>query len=101
MVVIKSVQNHPRVQNEKQLLKRFAGSPYIRQLVDEVPDIPSPGFPTIVLKHLDDHLLNATVQRTLNRNELKFVSKCVLEGLATLHGEGYIHTGRTGSENVS
>jgi hypothetical protein len=91
-VVIKSVEAHPRVENERNLLKRFSGHPYIRQLVDEVHDVINA---TIVLEHLDDHLLNATINKTLNRKELKFVLRCVLQGLATLHEAGYIHTGKT------
>jgi serine/threonine protein kinase len=90
-VVIKSVEDHPRVENERQLLKRFSGHPHIRSLVDEVQDVK---HTTIVLKHLDDHLLNATIRKTLNRKELKYVLRCVLQGLVTLHEARYIHTGK-------
>lgn len=93
--MIKSVEDHPRVENERQLLKRFSGHPHIRSLVDEVQDVK---HTTIVLKHLDDHLLNATITKTLNRKELKHVLRCVLQGLATLHEAGYIHTGKTATQ---
>ena len=80
------------MENERHLLKCFSGRPYIRSLVDEVQDVK---HTTIVLEHLDDHLLNATIKKTLNRKELKYVLRCVLQGLTSLHEAGYIHTGKT------
>jgi serine/threonine protein kinase len=92
-VVIKGVQGHPRVENERDALKRFQDrTPYIRRLIDEVED-PSIS-PIIVLKYLDDHLLNASIKKTLNRKELKYVSRRILEALKVLHEDGFVHTGK-------
>ncbi|KAK2765666.1 hypothetical protein FQN54_008522 [Arachnomyces sp. PD_36] len=90
-VVVKGVEGHPRVENERDVLKRFQDkTPYLRPLLDEIED---PTTPTIiVLKHLDEDLLAATKRKSLNRKELKSVSRCVLEALRTLHEDGYVHT---------
>jgi serine/threonine protein kinase len=92
LVVIKSVRDHPRVENERNVLRRFQHrTPYLRPLVDEIDD---PSLPvTIVLKHMKGDLLDASIARTLNRRELRHVSRCVLEALKTLHEDGFVHTG--------
>ena len=90
--MIKSVQGHFRVGNERDVLKRFQSrSPYIRPLVDEVFDPPEP--PIIMLRHLDDHLLKASIKQKLNRTEVKYVSKRILEALNVLHEDGFVHAG--------
>ncbi|MCJ1255284.1 hypothetical protein MMC24_003100 [Lignoscripta atroalba] len=90
-VVIKSVKGHPRVENERDVLKRFQyRTPHLRPLIDEIEELSDP--PTIVLKYLDDDLLNASINRTLNRRELKYVSRRILEALKVLHEDGYAHT---------
>jgi hypothetical protein len=77
-VVIKAVLNHPRVKNEADFLKLYQNrSPHLRPLVDEI--VEPYNYPTIALRHLDDHLLNASIDRALNRQEVKHVSRCVLE----------------------
>ncbi|PTU24175.1 hypothetical protein P175DRAFT_0513207 [Aspergillus ochraceoroseus IBT 24754] len=64
-VVIKGVHGHPRVENERDVLKRFRRSAtHLRPVIDE----------------------------TLNRNELKYVARCILEALDILHTDGYVHT---------
>lgn len=80
------------MENERDVLKRFQDrTPFLRPLTDEIQD---PSEPTIiVLKHLDNHLLNASIEKTLNRKELKYISKRVLKALQTLHEDGYVHTG--------
>ncbi|KAF1912983.1 putative serine/threonine protein kinase [Ampelomyces quisqualis] len=90
-VVIKSVKGHPRVENERSVLRRFQHrTPYLRPLIDEIDE---PSIPvTIALKYLQDDLLNASITKTLNRKELKFVLRCVLEALKTLHEDGFVHT---------
>jgi serine/threonine protein kinase len=91
-VVIKSVQGHPRVENEKKVLRRFQHrTPYLRPLIDEINELFVPV--TIVLKHLQGDLLDASVAKTLSRRELKYVSRCVLEALKALHEDGFVHTG--------
>ena len=91
-MVIKSVQDHPRVENERNVLKRFQRcTPFLRPLIYEI-DEPSI-LVTIALKYLQGDLLDASVSRTLNKRELKHVSQCVLEAIKTLHEDGFVHTG--------
>ncbi|RYC55664.1 hypothetical protein CHU98_g10549 [Xylaria longipes] len=90
-VIVKAVRGHPRVENERDVLKRFQSrSPYLRPLIDEIQDPAEPT--TIVLKHLETDLLEATVQQPLNKKEIKYVSRRVLEALSVLHEDGYVHT---------
>jgi serine/threonine protein kinase len=92
LVVIKSVQDHPRVENERDVLKRFQHrTPYLRPLIDEIKEPSEPV--AIALKHLQGDLLGSSVAKTLNYRELKYVSRCVLEALKTLHEDGFVHTG--------
>jgi hypothetical protein len=92
-VVIKSVQSHFRVENERDVLRRFQGrTPYLRPMVDEIKEPLEPT--TIVLKYLDDDLRHASDTKKLNRKELKYVSKRILEALSTLHEDGFVHTGK-------
>ncbi|GAB1194503.1 hypothetical protein APSETT444_003749 [Aspergillus pseudonomiae] len=73
-VIIKGVENHPRVNNELDILKRFqAKTSCLRPVLDEIEDPPEPTI--IVLKHFEDDLLQASKARPLNRKELKFVSR--------------------------
>jgi hypothetical protein len=91
-VVIKSSQAHSGVTNERNVLKKFQHrTPYIRAMIDEIqiPDLPV----TIALEHLDSNIWDASAGKALNRNELKHVSRCVLEALKTLHDGGYVHAG--------
>ncbi|EFQ98640.1 STE/STE20 protein kinase [Nannizzia gypsea CBS 118893] len=88
-VVIKSAR-HFRIANERDVLRRFQARTHLRPLIDEIVDPAGP--PAIVLKHLDDDLLNASNTKKLNTKEIKHVSKCILEALDTLHADGYVHT---------
>lgn len=82
------------MENERNVVKRFRDrTPYLRPLIDEIEEPSDP--PTIVLKYLEDHLLNASIKKTLNRKELKYVSRRILEALKVLHEEGYVHTGKS------
>jgi serine/threonine protein kinase len=92
LAVINSVQGYPRVMNERDLLGRFQHcTPYLRPIVDEIKEPSTPV--TIVLNYLQADLLRASIAKTLNRRELKYVSRCVLEALMTLHEDGFVHTG--------
>jgi serine/threonine protein kinase len=92
-VIIKGVHGHPRVENERDVLKRFQDhTPYLRPLVDEIEEPSQPI--TIVLKNLDDHLLNASIKKPLNQKELKYISRRILDALRILHEGGYVHTGK-------
>lgn len=89
--MIKSVR-HFRLENERDILKRFQSrTSSLRPLIDEIEDPSDP--PALVLKHLDDDLLNASATQRLTRQEIKQVAKKTLEALKVLHGDGYVHTG--------
>jgi len=91
-VIVKSVQGHPRVANERDVLKIFTSrSKYTRPLLDEIVDPAEPT--TIVLRHLQSTLLQASIRQNLSRTELKYVCRGVLKALAVMHGEGYVHAG--------
>ena len=90
-VVIKSVR-HFRLQNERDVLRRFQGrTPSLRPLLDEIEEPSDP--PALVLKHLDDDLSSAAETQRLTRKEIKYVARRVLEALKVLHEDGYVHTG--------
>jgi hypothetical protein len=91
--VIKAVSNHYRVQHERDLLRQFEGKvPHLRPIIDEIRDPAEPL--AIALRQLDDDLYSASKQKMLNRKELKYVSKRILESLKALHREGFVHTGK-------
>jgi serine/threonine protein kinase len=91
-VVVKSVEGHWRLHNERDILKRFqARTPTLRPLLDEIEDPAEP--PAIVLKYLDDDITRASRKQRLTRQEIKYVAKNVLEALQVLHEDGYVHTG--------
>ena len=91
--MVKAVSNHYRVQHERDLLRQFEGKvPNLRPIIDEIRDPAEPL--AIALKHLDDDLYDASKQKMLNRRELKYVSKWILEALKALHQEGFVHTGK-------
>lgn len=84
--------HHFRLQNERDILLHFQSrTSYIRPLIDEVEDSSAP--PTLILKYLDDDVLNASNNKRLTRPEVKYVAKKVLEALLLLHDEGFVHTG--------
>jgi serine/threonine protein kinase len=90
-VIVKGVHGHPRVANERDVLKRFQGrTPYLRPLIDEIQEPSEP--PIIVLRYLEDHLLSSSIKKQLSRKELKYVARCILEALNVLHEDGYVHT---------
>ncbi|PGH26554.1 serine/threonine protein kinase [Polytolypa hystricis UAMH7299] len=90
-VVIKGVQDHPRVENERDVLKHLQNrTPFLQPLIDEIDDPSEPSI--IVLRHLYDHLLNSSINKTLNRKELRCVSRCILEAPNVLYEDGYVHT---------
>lgn len=73
---MKSVSGHPHVKNERDVLQRFQGRcNHIRPLINEIQDPAKPT--TIVLRHLNEDLLEASIRKPLNRKEIKY---------------GYVHT---------
>ncbi|KAL5328463.1 hypothetical protein ACEPPN_001962 [Leptodophora sp. 'Broadleaf-Isolate-01'] len=85
-VVVKSAPKH-RLDNERDVLRHFQTRPGIRQLLDETQNPPY-----LVLKHLDDNLLTTSNSKRLEKHEIKFVAKRILEALQALHEDGYVHT---------
>lgn len=80
-----------RIHNERDILLKFQDRAPLRRLVDEIVESTKP--PGIVLEHMDDDLLAAGTKKRLNRTEIKHVAKIVLQALAILHKDGYVHTG--------
>lgn len=70
------------------LLRFQSKTPHIRRLSDLIDDPPA-----LILKHLEDDLLQASNTKTLTRYEVKYVARGVLEALTVLHGAGFVHTG--------
>jgi len=85
-VIIKTAPKY-RLDNERDVLKHFHARPGIRQLLDETKDPPS-----LVLKHLDDNLLTSSNSKRLEKPEIKFIAKRILEALQAFHEDGYVHT---------
>lgn len=89
-VIAKSVR-HFRLQNERDILFRFQRrTSAIRPLIEELEDTNSP--PTLILKYLDDDVLNASNKQRLTHSDVVFVARKILEALAVLHDEGFVHT---------
>jgi casein kinase II subunit alpha len=86
-VVIKTAPKD-RLDNERRILKHFQDRPCIRQMLDEIQDPLS-----LVLRHLDDNLLSASNSKRLERQEIKYFAKKVLEALQAFHEADYVHTG--------
>jgi len=60
-----------------------------------VEKIEEPSLPvTTTLRYLESNLLCQDIKRALNRKEIKYVSRRVLEALSLLHEEGFVHAGR-------
>lgn len=92
-MIIKSVA-HFRLQNERDVLKRFQSLTFfIRPLIDEILEPADP--PAIVLKYLIDHLLNASAFARLTNREVKYVARRILEALKVLHENNYVHSGKS------
>ncbi|KAG4434852.1 hypothetical protein IFR05_009646 [Cadophora sp. M221] len=83
---MKTAPQH-RLANERDVLRHFRARPGIRQLLDETQDPPS-----LVLKYLDDNLLTASNSKRLDKAEIKYVAKRILEALRVWHGDGFVHT---------
>ena len=57
-----------------------------------IDDIESPS--SLVLEYLDDNLLNVCSRKRLEGLDVKVVARTVLEALAALHENGFVHTGQ-------
>ena len=77
-----------RLDKEREVLQRFYKRPHTRQLIDVIEQPPA-----IVLEYYDDNLLHASNSKKLERVDLKFVARSILEALRVLHEDGSVHTG--------
>lgn len=60
----------------------------IRQFVDVIGDPRA-----LVLRYLDDNLLNASNKKRLGKSDIKLVARNILVALNALHEQDYVHTG--------
>lgn len=89
--MVKSV-NHFGLQNEQEVLLRFQDkTPFIRPLLDEI--VTTGCTPCLILRYLDDDILQASNSQRLTRTQVKYAAQRVLEALSALHIEGFVHTG--------
>jgi len=87
-VIIKQAPDD-RLNNELRVLQALNENPCIRPLVDTVEEPP-----LLVLRHLDDNLLDASNATRLEKADIKLVARNVLVALDVLHERGYVHTGQ-------
>lgn len=89
-VVIKSIR-HVRLENERNILKRFQDVAPLRPMIDEIQEPREP--PAIVLKHYGCHVGEIADKNGLFPREARHISRRVLEALRVLHKNGFVHTG--------
>ncbi|KAL2041988.1 hypothetical protein N7G274_005176 [Stereocaulon virgatum] len=85
-VTVKTASDWP-LKNERDILEAVRDNPCIRPIIDTSDDPPS-----LILKYLDDNLLNASNAKTLERADIKYVARNLLQALEALHSRGYVHT---------
>jgi len=86
-VVVKRAPKH-RLDNEREVLGMVRAHPFVRQILDTIEDPPC-----LVLEFLDDNLLKVAGQKRIQGSDLKVVARNLLEALAALHENGFVHTG--------
>ena len=74
---------------EREVLGIVQNHTCIRQMID---NIESPS--SLVLEYLDDNLLDVCSRKRLEGSDVKVVARIVLEALAVLHENGFVHTGK-------
>jgi len=87
-VVIKRAPPH-LLSIEREVLGVVQNHTCIRQMID---NIESPS--SLVLEYLDDNLLDVCSRKRLEGSDVKVVARIVLEALAVLHENGFVHTGQ-------
>ena len=85
-VTIKLAPDH-RLDNEFRVLQAVNRNPCICPLMDTSQQPRS-----LILRYLDNTLLNASNAKRLEKADIKFVARNVLKALDALHGLGYVHT---------
>ncbi|KAL9130438.1 MAG: hypothetical protein Q9217_001361 [Psora testacea] len=88
-VVIKRAPPH-LLSIEREILEIVQNHKCIRQMIDNI-DSPS----SLVLEYLDDNLLDVCSRKRLEGSDVKVVARTVLEALAVLHENGFVHTDGT------
>ena len=88
-MVIKRAPHH-LLSIEREILGIAQNHKYIRQIVDNIDSPPS-----LALEYLDDNLLDVCSRKRLEGSDVKVVARTVLEALAVLHENGFIHTGQS------
>ena len=78
-----------RLNDKRVIVNVLQGFPHVQPLLNQIEEPPA-----LVLKFLQDNLLKASNMRRLERLEIKFVARGVLETLNILHEAGHAHTGR-------
>ena len=74
--------------NERDILEAVRDNAYVWPIIDTSDDPPS-----LILKYLDDNLLNASNKKRLERADIEYVARNLLQALEALHSRGYVHTG--------
>lgn len=77
-----------RLNREREVLEILHDHACIRPIIDVIEDPPS-----LVLKFLDDNLLKVSGQKRVEGSDLKLVARNLLQALAALHENGFVHTG--------
>ena len=86
-VILKSA-SESRLYREHGLLQRFRNVPSIRQIIDEIQTPP-----LLVLENLDRNVLEESGSKRLKVSDIKFVARGILEALAVVHEERFVHAG--------
>lgn len=73
---------------EREVLEIVRDRTCIRQMIDNIESPPS-----LVFEYLDDNLLDVCSRKRLEGSDAKVVARTVLEALAVLHEDGFVHTG--------
>ena len=87
-MIIKRAPQH-LLSIEHEILEIVQNHTCIRQMID---NIESPS--SLVLEYLDDNLLDVCSRKKLEGSDVKVVARTVLEALAVLHENGFVHTGQ-------
>ena len=74
---------------EREILEIVQNHTCIRQMID---NIESPS--SLVLEYLDDNLQDVCSRKRLEGSDVKVVARTVIEALAMLHENGFVHTGQ-------
>jgi casein kinase II subunit alpha len=75
--------------NEREILEIVQNHICVRQMIDIIESHSS-----LVLEYLDDNLLDVCSRKRLKSSDIKIVARTVLEALAVLHENGFVHTGQ-------